>query len=116
MIDASPDFKNQLDMVKKEIREVKRKGKTPLSGILLTHAHLGHCSGLWQLGNEALNEKEIPVFCTPKMAQFLQGNYPFSLLVQRENIKIREITPDEIQNLQGFEFIPILAPHRNEEL
>ncbi len=114
LIDASPDFKYQLDMIREQVNKIKRKGRIPISGILLTHAHLGHCSGLWHLGKEAVEEKNLPVFCTSKMEQFLQSNYPFSLLVQRNNIELREITPDEEFELDGFKCVPIQVPHRNE--
>lgn len=114
MIDASPDFKHQLDMIHEEISETKRKGKIPVSGILLTHAHLGHCAGLWPLGKEALEEKNLQVFCTSKMKQFLYANYPFSLLVQRKNIKVKEMYPDKEFAPDGLGFVPIQVPHRNE--
>lgn len=114
LIDASPDFKCQLDMVREEISEIKRNGKIPISGILLTHAHLGHCSGLWHLGKEAVEEKNLPVFCTSKMNQFLQSNYPFNLLIQRKNIKVREIYSNIEFDLDGFKCIPVQSPHRNE--
>ncbi len=113
-IDASPDFKYQLDMVKEDIDKIKRKGKIPVSGILLTHAHFGHCSGLWHLGKEALDEKNLPVYCTKKMGNLLRSDYPFNLLVQRKNIKIKEIQPNEEIELDGFGCLPIQVPHRNE--
>lgn len=114
LIDASPDFKYQLHMVWGEVNRIRRKGKIPISGILLTHAHLGHCSGLWHLGKESVEEKNLPVFCTPKMKQFLNNNYPFNLLVQRKNIKIKEIYQREEFKLDGFKCIAIQVPHRNE--
>jgi len=114
LIDASPDFKYQLDMVKEELDKIKRKGRIPVSGILLTHAHLGHCSGLWYLGKEASDEKNISVFCSPKMGELLRTNYPFNLLIQRKNIIIKEIRADEEFELEGFRFVPILVPHRSE--
>lgn len=114
MIDASPDFKYQLDMVCKEVSVTKREGKIPLSGILLTHAHLGHCAGLWHLGMESVEERELPVFCTSKMERILQKNYPFSLLVERRNIIIKEIYPNKKLILDGLKLRPIQVPHRNE--
>lgn len=114
LIDASPDLKRQLDSIHEEMNETKRKGKIPVSGILLTHAHLGHCAGLWHLGMEAVNEENLPVLCTPKMKQFLCNNYPFNLLVQRRNIKIEEINPNEEFELAGATIVPIEVPHRNE--
>jgi pyrroloquinoline quinone biosynthesis protein B len=114
IIDASPDFKQQIDMVSDETKKVERKGKIPVSGILLTHAHFGHCSGLLQLGKEALNEENLPVFCTPKMKRFLEGNLPFRLLVQNSNIDVRELEIGKKSQVNGLCFIPILVPHRNE--
>jgi pyrroloquinoline quinone biosynthesis protein B len=114
IIDASPDFKQQMDMVGEEVKNVERKGKIPVSGILLTHAHFGHYSGLLQLGKEALNEEGIPVFCTPKMKKFLEGNLPFRLLVQNGNIDAREIQIGKECRANGLRFIPISVPHRDE--
>lgn len=114
IIDASPDFKQQVDMVGRAVKEVERRGKIPVSGILLTHAHFGHCSGLLQLGKEALNEENLPVFCTPSMKELLEDNLPFSLLVQNGNIDVREIQPGKEFQVRGLHFIPILVPHRDE--
>jgi pyrroloquinoline quinone biosynthesis protein B len=114
LLDASPDFKSQVDMVRDEIGQVKRGGKIPVSGILLTHAHLGHTAGLWHLGREALNEAGIPVFCTPKMAEFLRRNHPFTLLVERGNIDLREVTPDQEFEMDGLRFLAFKVPHRDE--
>jgi len=114
LFDASPDFKYQLDMTHEEIRKTERKGKLPVSGILLTHAHLGHCAGLWHLGKESVDEKELPVICTPKMRQFLCSNYPFNLLVQRGNIKIEERYPGKKFKLNRLACVSIQVPHRNE--
>lgn len=114
LIDASPDFKYQLDMILEEGIKVKRKGKIPINGILLTHAHLGHCSGLWYLGKEAVDEKNVPIFCTQNMKMFLTENYPFSHLVQRKNIIVQEIQKNKELGLDGIKYIPIEVPHRNE--
>jgi pyrroloquinoline quinone biosynthesis protein B len=110
-MDASPDLKPQLDMV---VREMGSKQGVPVKGILLTHAHMGHVLGLWQLGKEAMDTKEIPVFCTPKMNKFISENYPFSLLVQRKNIVINEIQDNVEFEIGNFKCKSILVPHRNE--
>ncbi len=162
LIDASPDFKLQLDMIRRELvsagglnagentrtpgwnagdsvhgkahgrtpggngkRVVKhgRPGwetqgqtgrKTPLSGIFLTHAHFGHCAGLWHLGKETLNERALPVYVTPAMGQFLKTSHPFRQLVHGENIEIRLVHPDEEVRLGDLRLVPTFVPHRNE--
>jgi pyrroloquinoline quinone biosynthesis protein B len=106
LIDASPDIKPQLEMT--------GKGKGSLKGIILTHAHFGHCVGLLSLGKESLNTKNIPVFCTPKIKRFLYKNYPFSLLVKNKNIIINEINPDKQFKISGIKYTPFKVPHRDE--
>ena len=114
LIDASSDMKYQLEMLaKNEFKEKSNEG-IPLSGILLTHAHLGHLSGLWQLGREAACEKNVLVYCTSKMKSLLSENYPFNLLEQSKNIKIIEIKDNHEFELGAFKCTPILVPHRNE--
>lgn len=82
MIDATPDLPSQLDTISHA-----EEGKlTPLSGILLTHAHIGHYTGLMYLGREGMNAKGTPVYCTTVMANFLRTNAPWSQLV---NLKVR---------------------------
>ena len=114
LVDASPDIKYQLDMLHREITETKRRGRIPVNGILLTHAHPGHCCGLWHLGKVALNEKNLPVYCIPEMEQFLYKNDPFSLLVKEKNIIIERTNPNEEIELNGLKCTAIRVPHRKE--
>jgi pyrroloquinoline quinone biosynthesis protein B len=114
LIDASPDLKHQVDLLKDIDGNIARRGKLPISGILLTHAHFGHCSGLWYLGREAVEEYKLPVYCTTKMAYFLSTHYPFNLLINRGNIALKEFTPGKKFNLKGIGIVPILVPHRSE--
>jgi pyrroloquinoline quinone biosynthesis protein B len=111
LVDASPDIKYQMGMLQ---YVVNRKGRIPISGILLTHAHYGHISGLWQLGKEAMDDKNIKVYCTSKLKQLLSENYPFSLLIQSKNIEISEIENQKEIDLEKFTCTPILVPHRDE--
>jgi pyrroloquinoline quinone biosynthesis protein B len=105
LIDATPDFEEQ----------VSRLGGLP-DGILLTHAHIGHYLGLAQLGREVINARETPVFCTPSMARFLRENRPWSRLVERGNIAIREIEPDkEFALTDSLRVTSMRVPHRDED-
>ena len=114
LIDASPDLKYQLDMLRKEIGMRKGNRAIKVSGIFLTHAHVGHCLGLLRLGREAMNEKELPVFCTQKMKEFISENYPFAFLVENKNIALTTITSRQELEFDGFTCTPVLVPHRNE--
>lgn len=111
LIDASPDFKEQLAMIS---AESPKPGRLQIRGIFLTHGHAGHYMGLWQLGKEAMNAKRIPVFGTAPMAAFLKNNAPCSLLVKQNNIKVFTIRPDRRYQIAGLTVTPFLVPHRSE--
>ena len=109
LIDASPDITKQYQM----LNSLASNGT--LGGIALTHAHIGHYSGLLFLGKESLGAKKINVYSMPKMSFFLKNNGPWSQLIQEKNIIINELKNDSIQNLSKYISIkPILVPHRDE--
>ncbi len=86
-----------------------------LSGIFLTHAHMGHYTGLMYLGREALNAKEIPVYAMPRMYDYLTGNGPWSQLVSLKNIELKKLKADSVIKLTDKIYVtPLLVPHRDE--
>ncbi|MBX2877331.1 MAG: pyrroloquinoline quinone biosynthesis protein PqqB [Saprospiraceae bacterium] len=106
MLDATPDFKDQLQALQEE---------APLAGIFLTHAHIGHYTGLMHLGREVMGAKEVPVYAMPKMAQFLTENGPWSQLVSLQNISLQPLKADSSFRLtQDLQIRPLLVPHRDE--
>lgn len=116
MIDATPDLREQLASLSDWRRgEVARVDRSPLDGVLLTHAHIGHYTGLAFFGFEAIHTRELPVYCTASMAAFLSGNGPWSQLVQLGNVSLREIAPGTPVDLgQGVTVEPLAVPHRDE--
>jgi pyrroloquinoline quinone biosynthesis protein B len=105
LIDATPDFASQVESL----------GGRP-DGILLTHAHIGHYLGLAQLGREVLGAKRLPVYATPAMAAFLRASKPWSRLVERENIEIREVEPGKrVALTPRLSATAIKVPHRDED-
>ena len=109
LIDATPDLKDQLHALQKLVPGY------PLSGIVLTHAHIGHYAGLIHLGREAWNTRALPVYTSPRMALFLRANAPWSQLVDLENIELRLLTPgQEIQLSPDLHLTPLPVPHRDE--
>ena len=109
IFDATPDIKYQLQALKHQVPGYS------LEGIFLTHAHIGHYTGLMQLGHEAMGAKEVPVFAMPKMANFLKTNGPWSQLVEINNIKIQELNFGKKTNhLNNISVTPIKVPHRDE--
>ena len=108
IFDASPDLAKQLSFMKDKISE-------NLKGIFLTHAHIGHYSGLMYLGRESFNSKNIPVYAMPRMKKFLETNGPWNQLVSLNNIKIDSIINEsEIVVEKDLIVKPIEVPHRDE--
>ncbi len=109
LIDASPDIAKQYHMLK------SLSSNPRLGGIALTHAHIGHYSGLLYFGKESLGAKQINVYSMPKMSFFLENNGPWSQLIQEKNIKIKKLKNDSIEILsKNISIRPILVPHRDE--
>ena len=110
LIDITPDFRHQFNLIETEI------GRLPnISGIFITHAHVGHYMGLLDLGLEVMNTHSIPVHVMPKMNEFLQKNAPFSQLIELNNIRIELMNDGEkIQLNNHLSIKSFLVPHRNE--
>lgn len=109
MIEATPAFPIQYG----KLLNIENKEK--LEGILLTHAHIGHYTGLLSLGREALNSKKIKVYTSKKMGDFLRENAPWNQLVKLENIEIIEFENEKSFILDdGLKITPVEVKHRNE--
>ena len=108
IIDATPDFVIQTNYLRKQF------GHNNLA-IFLTHAHVGHYSGLIHLGREAANTQKVPVYAMRRMINFLLNNGPWNQLIELDNIEprsIQESLPITLGN--GVIMEPILVPHRDE--
>ncbi|NHJ38852.1 MAG: MBL fold metallo-hydrolase [Asgard group archaeon] len=115
LVDASPDIKDQIDLLKESSSILfETSKKFPVSGIFLTHAHFGHISGLWSLGKECLDAKKIKTYCSPNMYNFLSKNHPFQDLVVRDNIELIEIKQRVKHPIEDFKVEIFSVPHRNE--
>lgn len=112
LFEATPDISVQMKMLKQF--GSKESKETP-DGIFLTHAHIGHYSGLMYLGKEAMNAKSIPVFAMPRMKKFLEESAPWSQLVSTSNISIRELAIGKSEQLTlNIAVTPFTVPHRDE--
>ncbi len=112
IFDATPDFKEQVDVLN-QISKVNR-AELP-TGIFLTHAHIGHYTGLVNLGREAYGAKNLPVYAMPKMSKYLTDNGPWSQLVTLENIELRSLASQKSIRLnERIKVTPFLVPHRDE--
>lgn len=123
LFDATPDFPAQLQM----LNEIDPPMKTPgtknnslatglgVSGIFLTHAHVGHYTGLMYLGREGIGSQHVPVYAMSRMREFLEANGPWSQLVSLENIELQRLEEGRTIRLnERISVTPFVVPHRDE--
>ena len=108
LVDATPDLPAQ----------VHRMGSLP-RGILLTHAHIGHYTGLMYLGKEGMHAQNMPVWCSAAMAEFLSKNAPWSQLVALGNLELRVFDDGRWEGNcfpleSGLAVTALRVPHRDE--
>ncbi len=108
LIEASPDISYQLN-------DFLKNGKKNLHGIFITHAHIGHYSGLINFGKEVLNSSKMPLYLMPKMTEFISSNGPWSQLVEQKNVELKKIFNEKEEKLTNdLSIIPLRVPHRDE--
>ncbi len=111
IFDATPDLPEQFEFLK----SLTGDRSNDLAGIFLTHAHIGHYTGLMYLGRESMNTADIPVYAMPRMKEMLEQNAPWSQLVGLKNIIIRQLADRTEVRLAGYLTVePFLVPHRDE--
>jgi pyrroloquinoline quinone biosynthesis protein B len=112
LLEASPDLPGQMGLLR---REASFEASFAPDGIFLTHAHIGHYTGLMFLGREAMNASGVPVYALPRMLEFLKGNGPWDQLIRLGNIRLNPISEKAPVRLSGhLEVRPLRVPHRDE--
>lgn len=104
LFEATPDLVSQIAYL-----------ETFPEGIFLTHAHIGHYTGLMYLGREVLGAKNVAVYALPQMKHFLEQNGPWSQLVALKNIEIKQLIAGQAHPIHSdMTVLPIRVPHRDE--
>ena len=110
LIDATPNINHQLKALIGTSNPSEK-----LNGVFLTHAHMGHYSGLLNFGREAMNSKNIPLYLMPRFYNFIQDNGPWNQLVKLENVMLKRIYDRQKITLESnLSITPIQVPHRDE--
>lgn len=120
IFDCTPNFPDQLRLLdetclsigffKKTIPQ-----KTTIDRIFLTHAHIGHYTGLMHLGREAMGNSATDVWAMPRMQTFLKSNGPWSQLVALNNITLQSLKQNSTAAVSPqLKVTPIQVPHRDE--
>lgn len=112
MLEATPAFAEQW----RRLQDISGfRDKRAPDGIFVTHAHIGHYSGLMQLGREVMGANNVPVWVMPRMERFLWENGPWRQLIDLRNIETRPLWADSaVQLPANLRITPFLVPHRDE--
>lgn len=109
LFEATPNIREQIQKL------YKITGRKNIDGIFLTHAHIGHYTGLMHLGHEAMGAENIPVYAMPIMYNYLKENGPWSQLINHENISLIQINDSsEIALSSDLAIKAFKVPHRDE--
>lgn len=109
LFDATPDLREQLA----HMRTIAPA--CSLAGVFVTHAHIGHYTGLMQFGREVMGTHDLPVWAMPRLRDFLTTNGPWSQLVRLEQIALQPLAADASVTLgDSLRVTPFRVPHRDE--
>lgn len=110
LFDATPDLPAQAQM----LAERSGQDRSP-DAVFLTHAHIGHYTGLMYFGRESMGADHLPVYAMPRMRSFLTENGPWSQLVELGNIALNPLHDGRTEVLSPqLEVTPFFVPHRDE--
>ena len=113
LFEATPDMREQMNF----LDSISDGGDAPLglSGVFLTHAHIGHYAGLMFAGHESIGAKGLRVFAMPRMQSYLENNGPWDQLVRYKNIDLISISANEPAEIgDDLSVTAHLVPHRDE--
>ena len=110
LFEATPNLPEQLY----ELETIASDSNYSLEGVFLSHAHMGHYTGLMYFGFESMSANNLPVYAMPRMRAYLRNNGPWSQLVTMNNISLKEIEDQQPVNFERFSVTPMLVPHRDE--
>ena len=115
LFEATPDIREQLYALNSYAGKADNGEPLGLSGVFLTHAHIGHYVGLMFAGHESAGSKNLRVFAMPRMQSYLESNGPWDQLVRYSNIVFEPIRDGGRVSISDALFVtPHRVPHRDE--
>ncbi|MEE2883215.1 MAG: MBL fold metallo-hydrolase [Planctomycetota bacterium] len=114
LVEATPAIEEQLSLLR-EVTGLGNKGRRAIDSILLTHAHIGHYTGLIQFGREVASTDAVDVYCTERMGSFLEQNGPWSQLIELKQIVVTKVEHGFLTEVMpGVKVRAISVKHRDE--
>lgn len=115
LLDVGPDLKAHENVLATSAGVRRRSGPSPIDGVVITHAHVGHYAGLIHFGREAHAAERMPCWVTVEMARFLEDEAPWRLAVEQGHLDLRAHEPPaSFLPWADLEVSMIPVPHRNE--
>ena len=115
LVEATPDLPLQLDRLDLVAGGARPRGQNSVDGVLLTHAHIGHYTGLVHFGREVSATRNLPVYASERMLGFLQGAGPWKLLFDFGHASPHILPADlAVALTDRVRVTAIVVPHRDE--
>lgn len=108
LIDATPALPAQLRM----LDEITGTAEKAIDGVFLTHAHIGHYTGLVHLGREAMAVDHVPVWCGDRLRQLITEHDPWRRLVEHGHVTVHPDNAVTLTDTITVRAVPV--PHRDE--
>jgi pyrroloquinoline quinone biosynthesis protein B len=113
LLDASPDIRSQwLALLDSPIYLPDRRNL--IDAVFITHAHMGHYSGLLHFGKEAAATNHVPLGATPSFLNFLRTNDPWSDLVRSGHLDPMAMVGNSVVVDDTLAVTAVPVPHRGE--
>ncbi|MFK7740903.1 MAG: MBL fold metallo-hydrolase [Planctomycetota bacterium] len=114
LVEATPRIEEQTALLH-QLADVRGRGRQPVDAVLVTHAHIGHYLGLALFGREVVGAKNLPVWCSPRFADYLAEHGPWQQLVALEQIEPRAFEVGAtFEPWPGIRVQALAVPHRDE--
>ncbi|MDQ3547598.1 MAG: MBL fold metallo-hydrolase [Chloroflexota bacterium] len=118
LIDATSAFEEQYHRLwerSKRSRDYEGERYGAPEIVILTHAHTGHYTGIWQLDRSVLAARGTRVLSPPKMHAFLSTQEPWTGMVREGFIALEPLPLNtRFELLPGVSLTAIEVPHRAE--
>jgi len=115
LLDAGPDLKAHEEVLATHSAIGRRTDRSPIDGVVITHAHVGHYAGLLHFGREVHAAAGMPCWVTMEMARFLESEAPWRLAVEQGHLDLRAHEPPASFNPWPDLKVSLLpVPHRHE--
>lgn len=115
LIDATPDIKNQLNLLRSILgpQPDRTERLRQPDGIFITHAHMGHTSGLVQLGIEGMAVRDLKIYASVDLVRIIRETRLWEPLL--DNLALVHLEPGlSLELAPHLTITPIAVPHRDE--